>query len=138
MSRAGRCARLRSTDVLETLADLFVTHGAPAYLRSDNGPEFTAGLVRAWLQALAVQTLFIERGSPWENGYVESFNGKLRDELLDGEIFYTLPEAKILIERWRREYNTVRPHSALGHRPPAPEAVTPASLHGCTMSLALW
>ena len=101
--------RLRSTDVLETLADLFVTHGAPAYLRSDNGPEFTAGLVRAWLHALAVETLFIERGSPWENGYVESFNGKLRDELLDREIFYTLAEAKILIERWRREYNTVRP-----------------------------
>ena len=129
--------RLRSTDVLETLADLFVTHGAPAYLRSDNGPEFTAGLVRAWLHALAVETLFIERGSPWENGYVESFNGKLRDELLDREIFYTLAEAKILIERWRREYNTVRPHSALGYRPPAPEAVQPAFVEGLTMSLAL-
>ena len=129
--------RLRSTDVLETLADLFVTHGAPAYLRSDNGPEFTAGLVRAWLHALAVETLFIERGNPWENGYVESFNGKLRDELLDREIFYTLAEAKILIERWRREYNTVRPHSALGYRPPAPEAVQPAFVEGLTMSLAL-
>ena len=129
--------RLRSTDVLETLADLFVTHGAPAYLRSDNGPEFTAGLVRVWLHALAVETLFIERGSPWENGYVESFNGKLRDELLDREIFYTLAEAKILIERWRREYNTVRPHSALGYRPPAPEAVQPAFVEGLTMSLAL-
>ena len=129
--------RLRSTDVLETLADLFVTHGAPAYLRSDNGPEFTAGLVRAWLHALAVETLFIERGSPRENGYVESFNGKLRDELLDREIFYTLAEAKILIERWRREYNTVRPHSALGYRPPAPEAVQPAFVEGLTMSLAL-
>lgn len=129
--------RLRSTDVLETLADLFVAHGAPAYLRSDNGPEFTAELVRAWLQALSVETLFIERGSPWENGYVESFNGKLRDELLNREIFYTLTEAKILIERWRREYNTMRPHSALGYRPPAPEAVTPASIEGLTMRLAL-
>ena len=129
--------RLRSTDVLEAVADLFVTHGAPAYLRSDNGPEFTAGLVRAWLRAVSVETLFIERGSPWENGYVESFNGKLRDELLDREIFYTLAEAKILIERWRREYNTVRPHSALGYRPPAPEAVQPAFVEGLTMSFAL-
>ena len=92
---------------------------------------------RAWLHALAVETLFIERGSPWENGYVESFNGKLRDELLDREIFYTLAEAKILIERWRREYNTVRPHSAPGYRPPAPEAVQPAFVEGLTMSLAL-
>ena len=117
--------QLRATDVLEALADLFVTHGAPVYLRSDNGPEFTASLVRAWLQALAVQTLFIEPGSPWENGYVESFNGKLRDELLARETFTTLTEARILIERWRREYNTVRPHSALGYRPPAPEAVRP-------------
>ena len=106
--------RLRSTEVLETLAELFVTHGLPAHIRSDNGPEFTATRIRLWLDALQVQTLFIEPGSPWENGYVESFNGKLRDELLDREIFYTLTEAKILIERWRREYNTVRPHSALG------------------------
>ena len=105
--------------------------------RSDNGSEFTAELVRRWLAALDVQTLFIEPGSPWENGYVESFNGKLRDELLDREIFYTLAEAKILIEQWRREYNTVRPHSALGYRPPAPEAVRPAVLNGYTMSPAL-
>ena len=97
----------------------------PAHIRSDNGPEFTAELVRLWLEALQVQTLFIEPGSPWENGYVESFNGKLRDALLDGEIFYTLTEAKSLIERWRRLYNTVRPHSALGYRPPAPEAIAP-------------
>jgi len=117
--------RLRSTDVLETLAELLVTHGVPAHIRSDNGPEFTAELVRLWLEALQVQTLFIEPGSPWENGYVESFNGKLRDALLDGEIFYTLTEAKSLIERWRRLYNTVRPHSALGYRPPAPEAIAP-------------
>ncbi len=129
--------RLRSTEVLETLAELFVTYGVPAHIRSDNGPEFTATLIRQWLAALTVETLFIEPGSPWENGYVESFNGKLRDELLDREVFYTLTEAKILIERWRREYNTVRPHSALGYRPPAPEAISPAPLNGLIMSPAL-
>ena len=95
----------------------------PGHIRSDNGPEFTAKVVRDWLHRVGVKTLFIEPGSPWENGYVESFNGKLRDELLNGEIFYSLREAKVLIERWRRHYNTVRPHSALGYRPPAPEAV---------------
>ena len=129
--------RLRSTDVLETLAALFMTHGVPAHIRLDNGPEFTAVLVRRWLAALAVQTLSIEPGSPWENGYVESFNGKLRDELLDREIFYTLTEAKVLIERWRRQYNTVRPHSALGCRPPAPEATMRTPNSGCIMSPAL-
>ena len=103
----------------------------------DNGPEFTAELVRHWLAALNVETLFIEPGSPWENGYVESFNGKLRDELLDREIFYTLTEAQILIERWRRQYNTVRPHRALGYRPPAPDAMSPAPLSGLIMSSAL-
>ncbi len=126
--------RLRSMDVLETLAALFVTHGVPAHIRSDNGPEFTAELIRGWLEALQVQTLFIAPGSPWENGYVESFNGKLRDELLDREIFYTLADAQILIERWRRQYNTVRPHSALGYRPPAPDAIMPTligSLETC-------
>ena len=128
---------LRAIDVLEMLAELFVTHGVPAHIRSDNGPEFTAALIRLWLKALQVQTLFIEPGSPWENGYVESFNGKLRDELLDREIFYTLTEAKILIERWRRQYNTVRPHSALGYRPPAPEAVMPAPISELIMSPAL-
>jgi len=129
--------RLRSLEVLETLAELFVTHGVPAHIRSDNGPEFTATVMRQGLAALQVQTLFIEPGSPWENGYVESFNGKLRDELLDREIFYTLTEAQILIERWRREYNTVRPHSALGYRPPAPAAISPVSLNGLIMSPAL-
>jgi transposase InsO family protein len=114
--------RLRSDDVLERLSWLFATRGVPEHLRSDNGPEFTAKVVRQWLQRVGVKTLFIEPGSPWENGYVESFNGKLSDELLNGEIFYTLQEAKILIERWRVHYNTVRPHSALGYRPPAPEA----------------
>ena len=129
--------RLRSTDVLETLAELFLTHGLPAHIRSDNGSEFTAELVRRWLDALGVQTLFIEPGSPWENGYVASFNGKLRDELFDREIFYTLTEAKILLERWRREYNTVRPHSALGYRPPAPDAIMPATFGSLEMSPAL-
>ena len=105
------------------LSDLFIHRGVPEHIRSDNGAEFTATKVREWLQRIDVKTLYIEPGSPWENGYVESFNGKLRDELLEREIFDTLWEAKVLIERWRREYNTVRPHSSLGYRPPAPEAV---------------
>jgi putative transposase len=113
----------RSEQVLDRLAELFVERGAPTYLRSDNGSEFTATAVREWLERVGVNTLFIEPGSPWENGYVESFNGKLRDELLNGEIFYTLREAQVIIECWRREYNTFRPHSSLGYRPPAPETV---------------
>ena len=128
--------RLRSLEVLETLAELFVTCGVPVHLRSDNGPEFTATLIRQWLAALHVETLFIEPGSPWENGYLESFNGKLRDDLLDREIFYTLTEAPILIDRWRRQYNTVQPHSALGYRPPAPEAISPTLLSSLIMSPA--
>jgi transposase InsO family protein len=115
--------RLDSEDVLDRLEALFVSRGTPEFIRSDNDAEFTAKAVREWLARVNVQTLFIAPGSPWENGYIESFNGKLRDELLDREIFYTLGEAKILIERWRHEYNTFRPHSALGYRPPAPEAV---------------
>ena len=129
--------QMNHQDVLDLLAELLVDRGVPGYIRSDNGPEFTAELIRLWLEALQVQTLFIEPGSPWENGYVESFNGKLRDELLDREIFYTLTEAQILIERWRREYNTVRPHSALGYRLPAPEAVSPTPLTGLIMSPTL-
>jgi transposase InsO family protein len=117
--------RLNSEDVLATLARLFVERGAPAYIRSDNGAEFTAGAVRNWLERVKVQTLYIEPGSPWENGYVESFNGKFRDELLNGEIFYTLTEARVIIERWRHYYNRERPHSSLGYRPPAPEAIQP-------------
>ncbi len=113
--------RLRSDDVLEVLAELFVRRGAPDHIRSDNGSEFTAKAVRDWLGRVNVKTLYIEPGSPWENGYNESFNGKLRDELLNGEIFYTLKEAKVLIEQWRCHYNTIRPHSALGYRPPTPE-----------------
>ena len=114
---------LKSDDVLDQLAELFLTRGVPAHLRSDNGAEFTAKKVRQWLARVGVTTLYIEPGSPWENGYVESFNGKLRDELLNQEIFYTLREAQVLIEAWREEYNRRRPHSSLGYRPPAPEAV---------------
>jgi len=117
--------RLRSDDVLQVLTELFVRHGAPDHIRSDNGSEFTAKAVRDWLRRVEVKTLYIAPGSPWENGYNESFNGKLRDELLDGEIFYSLKEAKVLIERWRRHYNTLRPHSALGYCPPAPETIQP-------------
>ena len=115
--------RMTSEDVLERLTDLFICRGVPDHIRSDNGAEFTARAVREWLTKVGVRTLFIEPGSPWENGYVESFNGKLRDELLNGEIFYTLREAKVLIERWREHYNQIRPHSSLGYRPPAPQAI---------------
>ena len=115
--------KLTSDDVLERLAWLMATRGVPAHIRSDNGPEFTAHVVREWLTKVGVKTLFIEPGSPWENGYVESFNGKLRDELLDREIFYSLGEAKVLIGMWRDHYNKVRPHSSLGYRPPAPESI---------------
>ena len=109
--------------VLERLSELFVQRGVPEHIRSDNGPEFTAATVHGWLSRLGVTTLFIEPGSPWENGYVESFHGKLRDELLNGEIFYTLKEANVLTERWRQEFNRLRPHSSLGYRPPAPETI---------------
>jgi len=113
---------ISSEDVLDQLYTLFLVRGVPVHIRSDNGPEFTARAVRKWLSKMGVKTLFIEPGSPWENGYIESFNGKLRDELLNREIFTTLWEAQVLIEQWRREYNTTRPHSARGYRPPAPEA----------------
>lgn len=119
--------RLSSDDLLEQLAWLMMTRGVPEHVRSDNGSEFTAGVVRDWLGRVGVKTLYIEPGSPWENGYVESFNGKLRDELLNGEIFYTLKEAKVLVEQWRKHYNTKRPHSSLGYRPPAPAAIITAS-----------
>ena len=117
--------KLKSDDVLHCLTELFTIHGPPEHIRSDNGSEFTAKAVRRWLGRIGVQTLYIEPGSPWENGYNESFNSKLRDELLNGEIFTTLREAQVLIERWRRHYNTVRPHSSLGYRPPAPETILP-------------
>ncbi len=113
---------LTSEDVIDQLFNLFILRGIPEHIRSDNGPEFTAKLIRKWLERLGVKTLFIEPGSPWENGYIESFNGKLRDELLNREIFTTLFEAKVLIKQWRKEYNQVRPHSSKGYKPPAPEA----------------
>lgn len=119
--------RLGSDDVLERLSWLMATRGVPEHIRSDNGSEFTAHVVREWLTKVGTKTLYIEPGSPWENGYVESFNGKLRDELLNGEIFYSVKEAQVLIESWRRHYNTVRPHSSLGYRPPAPEATAVGS-----------
>jgi putative transposase len=114
---------ITSQDVIDQLFELFIFREIPEHIRSDNGPEFTAKEVRRWLERLGVKRLFIEPCSPWENGYIESFNGKLRDELLNREVFTTLTEAQILIEQWRKEYNQVRPHSALGYRPPAPEAI---------------
>ena len=122
--------RIRSDDVLHCLADLFLIRGIPDYIRSNNGPEFTAKQVRNWLKRVGVKTLLIEPGSSWENGYIESFNGKLRDELLNREIFYTLREAQVLIENWRVDYNTFRPHSSLGYQPPAPEAILPRGSRG--------
>ena len=119
--RAGR--HMRSDDVLQCLAELFIIRGIPEHIRSDNGPEFTARAVRKWLSRVGVMTLFIEPGSPWENGYVESFNGKLRDELLNGEVFYTLQEVQVVTEQWRQHYNQIRPHSSLGYRPPAPKTI---------------
>ncbi len=115
--------KITNQDVIDLLFNLFIFRGIPGHIRSDNGPEFTARALRKWLSRLGVKTLFIEPGSPWENGYIESFNGKMRDELLSREIFTTLQEAKVLLEQWRREYNQVRPHSARGYRPPAPEAI---------------
>jgi len=121
---AIRVARkISAQDVIDELFKLFIFRGIPEHIRSDNGPEFTAKAVRKWLNRLGVKTLFIEPGSPWENGYIESFNGKMRDELLNREIFTTLEEAKVLIEQWRRYYNQVRPHSSKKYRPPAPKAV---------------
>lgn len=120
--KTAQVKRLKDDDVLDCLTDLFIRHGAPEHIRSDNGSEFTAKLVRRWLSHIGVKTLYTEPGSPWENGYNESFNGKFRDGLLNGEIFFTLKEVQVLIERWRREYNTIMPHSSLNYRPPAPEA----------------
>ncbi len=129
--------KLNSTDVIDALSDLFILRGVPGHVRSDNGPEFIAKAVREWIVAVGAKTAFIEPGSPWENGYCESFNSKLRDELLDGEIFYSLAEAKIIIEAWRRYYNTERPHSSLGYKPPAPEAIIwPAPASGAAPSSA--
>ena len=122
--------RLNAADVISALCDLFIIKGIPEHIRSDNGPEFVAAALQEWIAAVGAKTAYIEPGSPWENGYVESFNGKLRDELLNGEIFYTLGEATIVIEQWRKYYNTVRPHSSLGYRPPAPEVIFRPASHG--------
>jgi putative transposase len=121
---AIRVARkLKGADVIDVLSDLFIVRGVPGHIRSDNGPEFVAKAVRSWITGVGAKTAYIAPGSPWENGFIESFNSKLRDELLNGEIFYSLKEARIIIEAWRRHYNTIRPHSALAYRPPAPEVV---------------
>jgi len=120
--------KITSQDVVDRLFELFIFKGIPEHIRSDNGSEFTAKAIRGWLNRIGVETLFIEPGSPWENGYIESFNGKLRDELLNREIFTTLTEAKVLIEQWRKEYNHIRPHSSLGYRPPVPETRIPVIL----------
>ena len=124
---------IRSSDVIETLAGLMTTRGVPEHIRSDNGPEFTARAVREWLGGVGARTLYFAPGSPWENGYVESFNGKLRDELLDREVFHTLLEVQVLTERYRQTYNRIRPHSSLGYQPPAPETFLPG---GSVPSLA--
>ncbi len=114
---------LKAVDAIDVLSDLFTLRGVPGHIRSDNGPEFIAKAVQEWVAAVGAKAAYIAPGSPWENGYIESFNARLRDELLNGEIFYSLYEAQVLIEAWRRHYNTARPHSALGYKPPAPEAV---------------
>jgi putative transposase len=121
--------RINSLGVVETLADVMLTRGIPEHIRSDNGAEMTAKVVRSWLAGLGTKTLYIEPGSPWENGYCESFNGKLRDECLNQEIFYSFKEAQIVIEQWRNQYNTTRPHSSLGYRPPAPQTSTGQSIN---------
>jgi putative transposase len=118
--------KLKAVDVIDVLSDLFILRGVPGHIRSDNGAEFIAKAVQEWIAAVGAKTAYIALGSPWENGFIESFNARLRDELLDGEIFYSLKEAKIVIESWRRHYNTVRPHGSLGYKPPAPEVFVPA------------
>ena len=118
--------RLKAIDVIDVLSDLFILRGVPEHIRSDNGPEFVAKAVQEWIGAVGAKTAYIAPGSPWENGFIESFNARLRDELLDGEIFYSLAEAKIVVESWRRHFNTVRPHGSLGYKPPAPEVFVPA------------
>ena len=124
---AIRVARkLNSTDVIDVLSDLFILRGVPGHIRSDNGPEFIAQAVQDWITAVGAKTAYIAPGSPWENGYVESFNARFRDELLDGEIFYSLREAQVIIESWRRHYNTVRPHGSINYKAPAPEVFVPA------------
>ena len=125
--------KLKSSDVIDILSDLFILRGVPEHIRSDNGPEFVAKAVQDWIAAVGAKTAYIEPGSPWENGYIESFNARLRDELLNGEIFYTLAEARVIVESWRRFYNTLRPHGSLGYRPPAPEVFIPQSARAAAL-----
>lgn len=113
--------KLKAVDVIDVLSDLFITRGVPEHVRSDNGPEFIATAVQEWIAAVGAKTAYIAPGSPWENGFAESFNARLRDELINGEIFYSLAEARVIIEAWRRHFNAVRPHASLGYRTPAPE-----------------
>lgn len=117
----------KHTDIIEVLSDLFIMKGVPDYIRSDNGSEFTANKLLEWMQSMGVRTAFIEPGSPWENGYCESFNGKMRDEFLNRELFDTMFEVEALTKLWVREYNTVRPHSSLGYKPPAPQTILTAA-----------
>lgn len=136
MIKADR--KLNSITVIDALTDLFILRGPPAFTRSDNGPEFIAQAVRGWIAAVGSKIAYSEPRSPWENGYCKSFNARFcpsrrcfaspagaMDELPNGEIFYTLNEAKIIIEQWRRYFNTIRPHSALGYKPPRPETIVP-------------
>ena len=130
------CARrIGSIQVIEQLANAMMIHGIPQYIRSDNGPEFIAKELRSWLSGIGVKTAYIEPGSPWENGFCESFNGTFRDNLLDGEIFYNLKEAQIIVGEWVKHYNHVRPHSALGYRPPAPQTQVPQIIQNQPMLL---
>jgi len=123
---AIRVARqINAIGVIETLADVLLFEGFPSFIRSDNGPEMVAKILRQWPSGLGIKSVYIEPGSPWENGYNESFDGKLRDECLNGEIFYSLKEAQAVIENWRIHCNTKRPHSSLGYRPPAPVTIAP-------------
>ena len=117
--------RINSLGVIETMADAMIVHGVPEHIRSDNGPEFIAKELRKWLSGVGVKTAYITPGSPWENGFCESFNGTFRDNLLDGEIFYSLQEARVIVSEWVKHYNQVRPHSSLGYRPPAPQVQIP-------------
>ena len=129
--------RLGRYEVIEALADVMLFRGIPENIRSDNGPELVAKELREWLAKVGTGTLYIETGSPWENGYCESFHGKLRDECLNGEIFYSLREAQVVIEKWRVVYNTLRPHSALGYRPPAPAACSPWGVNPTSPPMAV-
>jgi putative transposase len=126
--------KLKSSDVIDVLSDLFILRDVPEHIRSDNGPEFVAKAVQDWIAAVGAKTAYIEPGSPWENGYIESFNARLRDELLNGETFYTLAEARLIVESWRRFYNTLRPHGSLGYSPPAPEVFIPQSARAAALS----